>query len=117
MRKRRLRQLIEGSITDVSVKELRECIADPNRRVDPQVIALQSFTGHRLTKSNLLHLIRKIKAPTSTAQPTGSGLKRVETDCEVEIPEERDLMERVDNYLKNTVKNNSAYLVRPKYEH
>lgn len=44
--KRGLRHLIETSIEEMSMRELRLCLADPSRRVEPRIIALQSLAAH-----------------------------------------------------------------------
>lgn len=96
------------------MRELRECFRDPAHRIDARIIALQSLSGHQLTKENIEALLAS-KDPDSS----GKGLRKAESgqlgDCGFELKEERELMEQANNYLQNNLRTNSSHLVKPKH--
>lgn len=113
--KRGLRVLIEASINELSMRELRQCFDNPDHRIDARIIALQSLSGHQLTKDNIEALLTS-KDPKECA----SGLRKADrsppADSSFELKEEKELMEQANNYLQNNLRANSSHLVKPKYQ-
>jgi len=68
--------MIESSIEELSLRELRECFANPNHRIDSRIIALQSLTAHKLTKSNIESLL---EAPHPKSQTNPNRIKMNQT--------------------------------------
>lgn len=110
--KRQLRDLLQASISEMSVNELRSCLADPTRSVDPHIMSLQAFKGTHLSKNELLKVVKGVRR-----QPKKKVIKPkrhvVVDDDPVEFKEEKELRERMDNYLNNTIRCNSSHLIRP----
>lgn len=113
--KRGLRVLIEASINELSMRELRECFSDPHHRIDARIIALQSLSGHKLTKENIEALLSSKDAKDGQA-----GLRKADrgqlVDASFELKEEKELLEQANNYLQNNLRANSSHLVKPKYQ-
>jgi hypothetical protein len=60
----------------MSIRELRECFADPSHRVQPSIIALQSLSGHKLTKSSIESLLGGVPPPKPLPQPARISRER-----------------------------------------
>lgn len=86
--KRGLRVLIETSINELSMRELRQCFDDPAHRIDARIIALQSLSGHQLTKENIEALLAS-KDPKDAASGLRKADRTLPADSSFELKEEK----------------------------